>query len=177
MKRGIAIFFLALFLMYHIGYLGYYWYSVQELNDQWVSHVEITQDMKHVTIPIALPYWTETEYRPSHGTINIDGKQYRTVMEKYSKDAIHLIVAQDRGTEQLRQHIADWIKMMNTADSDHSGSSKANFLKSVSKDYLNFLEINLQEDFWEIKNTSYNYIFSERLANRSLDVITPPPQA
>jgi len=164
-----------LFLMYHIGYLGYYWYSIEQINEQWLVQVEVTPNMKHVTIPITLPYWSDTDYRPAHGTINIDGKQYRTVLEKYDKDAIHLIVAEDKAVAELNASISDWLKAMNSADSDSPLSNKANFLKSVAKDYLGLEQIVLPEDFWKQEDTSY-YVSNEGIISRPNDVITPPPQ-
>ena len=56
--------------MYQVGYLGYYWYSTERIEDKWMSHVEITPDMKHVSIPVSLPYWnSQQEYRVTHGKI------------------------------------------------------------------------------------------------------------
>ena len=52
MKRLIALGFLTLFLLYHIGYLGYYWYSMKQINEEWLVRVDVTPDMKHISIPI-----------------------------------------------------------------------------------------------------------------------------
>lgn len=174
MKRLIALFFLSLFLLYHVGYLGYYWYSARQINERWLVQVEVTPDMKHVSIPIALPYWTETEYRPAHGTITIDGKQYRAVMEKYSKDALHLILAEDHAAQKLDQSISEWIKMMNATNSE--SSNEVNFLKSVAKDYLADQPLHIPERLYALVKSGF-YHFDSALQCQSMDILTPPPRA
>ncbi|WP_159584273.1 hypothetical protein [Marinoscillum sp. 108] len=174
MKRLIALGFLTLFLLYHIGYLGYYWYSMKQINEEWLVRVDVTPDMKHISIPITLPYWSDqSEYRPSHGSITINGKQYRTVLEKYSQDAIHLIVAEDYAVQELNQSISDWIKMMNTSDSEHSG--KVNLLKSIAKDYLADTHDLLPEKLFKLTETSF-FSTSDMLTECYSTITTPPPQ-
>lgn len=175
MRKATAIFFLALFLLYHVGYLGYYWYSAQQIDEQWLAHVEITPDMKHVSIPITLPYWNDqSTYRVAHGKINIDGKVYRKVMQKYEKDAIHLILAEDRKTAALHGHIADWVQAM--SDSETPVNGKSEILISIAKDYT------LDNLLWVTMSTVSTLENNHCLeAPRSLSIVfgevsTPPPQ-
>ena len=133
MRKAFSIFFLALFLLYQVGYLGYYWFSSHQINQKWMSQVEITPDMKHVSIPISLPYWTsQSDYRVTHGKININGVPYRKVMQKYDEEAIHLIVAKDTETENLNQSIADWVRAMTDSESS-SNDGKTELLKYNSR--------------------------------------------
>lgn len=87
MKNIISIFFLTLFLLYQVGYLGFYWISLKQTNQEWLGKVEYTGVTKKVSISITLPYWNDqSEYRPTSGSITIGGKVYRKFMQKYSQD-------------------------------------------------------------------------------------------
>lgn len=175
MRKAISIFFLGLFLLYHVGYLGYYWYSAQQINDQWMAHVEVTPDMKHVSIPITLPYWNDqSNYRVTHGKIMINGKLYRKVMQKYERDAIHLIVAEDSKTERLNQNIADWVKSMTDAESNTNG--KADFIKSVAKDYTISNCPTLAGATESILDIDYSQLAVRGALETFPEISTPPPQ-
>lgn len=130
--------------------------------------------MKHVSIPISLPYWTETNYRPSQGTINIEGIKYRKVMERYADDAIHLLVLEDKASAKLTAEMADWVKAMSSSESDTSG--KINFLNAIAKDYLSMTEIAIPENTFLLNPIEY-FFYQDGLSTRSLEINSPPPQA
>lgn len=179
MRKVISIFFLTLFLLYQVGYLGYYWFSTHQINQKWMSHVEITPDMKHVSIPISLPYWTDqTEYRITQGKININGELYRKVMQKYENNAIHLIVAKDSDTEKLNQSISDWVQAMSDSEKSSSSNGKADLIKSI-KDYIPRTNISEFNCLSMIGTIDQIYPISNDNAPSSLfaDCLTPPPQA
>lgn len=136
--------------------------------------MEISPDMKLVSIPISLPYWTETSYRPSQGTLNIDGVTYRKVMEKYSNDSIHILVLEDKASDKLTADMADWVKSMSSTESDTSG--KINFLNSIAKDYLSLAEVVIPENTFSLNSIEY-FFFQEGLSTRILEINAPPPQA
>ncbi len=176
MRKAFSIFFLCLFLLYQVGYLGYYWYSARQIDNKWMSDVEITPDMQHFSIPIALPYWTsQSEYRVTTGKIVINGTLYRKVMQKYAMDAIHLIVAKDRDTEKLNHSIADWVRAMSNGESNNKNG--ADLLKSVIKEYMP--ESN---NIWSASRISFllhpNFGMRALVRVKSLyrEVTTPPPQ-
>ncbi len=179
MRKVISIFFLSLFLLYQVGYLGYYWFSAHQINEKWMSHVDVTPDMKHVSIPIELPYWTnQSEYRITHGKININGELYRKVMQKYENNAIHLIVAKDSDTAKLNQSISDWVKAMSDSEQSSSDNGKADLLKSI-KDYIprtSFSEFNSIAQNNAI-DQSFTVSDEKMLPGIITDTHTPPPQA
>lgn len=173
LRRSLSIFFLVLFLLYQVGFLAYYWYSAEQINEQWLSLVEITPDMKHVTIPVALPYWNnQDEYQPTHGKININGKLYRKVFQKYYMNEIHLIIAEDLATAQLQRSVADWVRMM----TDMPNNGKSSLLKSVTKEYICDEDVFLSEPpiVIEEKGLTSMYIASE--GKVFAEKHTPPPQ-
>lgn len=178
-RKVTSIFFLCLFLLYQVGYLGYYWYSHQKINDKWNDYVTVTPDMKHVTIPVSLPYWnSQSEYQATHGKIIINGDPYRKVMQKYDHDAIHLIVAKDQETTRLNQNISDWIQAMSDGENSNQ-HGESSLLKSAVKDYTNkqVMPVTFNQDLLAIK-TAWSFSFDEATpAQRFATVNTPPPQA
>ena len=162
--------------MYQVGYLGYYWYSTERIEDKWMSHVEITPDMKHVSIAVSLPYWNnQQEYRVTHGKIIINGEVYRKVLQKYANEAIHLIIAKDTDTEKLNLSIADWVRGMSDGESPNQG--KSDLTKSVIKEYVSDKTTN-----WGAVELSFsNMIKTDHFpapfkSNKFAEVTTPPPQ-
>lgn len=175
MRKSLSIFFLSLFLLYHVGYLGYYWYSARKIDDQWLGKVEITPDMKHVTIPVDLPYWSNQEaYQPTHGKININGKRYRKVFQKYDSNKIHLLLAEDRASEQLERSIADWVRMMTDTETPESG--KADLLKSAIKEYVPNQSTFLSDPITLIAESHPAGFYQASEGNLFAEHITPPPQ-
>ena len=85
----------------------------------------------------------------------------------------HLIVAEDYAVQELNQSISDWIKMMNTSDSEHSG--KVNLLKSIAKDYLADTHDLLPEKLFKLTETSF-FSTSDMLTECYSTITTPPPQ-
>lgn len=170
MRKTIAIFFLTLFLLYHVGYLGYYWYSLKQIDYKYQSLINYDGPAMRISVPITLPYWNDQgSFRPTHGKMVIDGKVYRKVLQKYAQDAIHLVLVEDRLTEKLNNSLADWLNTMNGANSEQS------VLKSVVKDYIPSADpfaLHPSVELMHQKYFSYHY----NLLHRSSDVITPPPQ-
>ena len=159
--------------MYHVGYLGYYWVSQQQINQKWLESVEYTGQVKEVSIPMSLPYWrSQNEYEYTNGKFTWEGKLYRKVKQKYSDGALHIILIEDHLTQELNQSVSEWIKSITDTKNDNSGKTT---VKSFVKDYIHtpvefayqpgfsFLskKVSLYHDFWQ---------------NVSQDIITPPPQ-
>lgn len=173
MKKIISIFFLTLFLLYHVGYLGFYWLSLEQINQEWLSRVEYTGLTKKVSIPITLPYWNDqSEYRSASGSITIDGVVYRKVMQKYSRDALHLILVQDTLTQNLNKSIADWVQAMSDTNPDNNSNK---ILKSIAKDYLLVESVSPGEPGYTYKSEKY-FSYITIFHSLAQDVITPPPQ-
>lgn len=176
MRKLAAIFFLSLFLVYHVGYIGFYWLSVKQIARQWQAQAEYHEGaLKKIAIPVALPYMPDQpEYRATHGTITIDGKIYRKVMHKYVQNTIHLLVAEDHLSENLNQSFEDWINSM--TGTQNNSSEKSTLLKSLIKSYFapgNHLALTP-----EISTSGENHFYYlAKSYSLALDIDTPPPQA
>lgn len=170
MRKVASIFFLTLFLLYHVGYLGFYWFSLKKIDYKYQTLVNFEGPVKRISIPITLPYWNDqSEYRTAQGKINLDGKIYRKVLQKYAQDAVHLVLVEDKLTEKLNTSLADWLDTMNGTSNEKS------LLKSVVKDFLpteDPYDYGSPFSLVDQRYFSYNYYLLER----SSDVITPPPQ-
>lgn len=142
-----------------------------------MAHVEITPDMKHVSIPISLPYWTaQSEYRVTNGKIVINGSVYRKVMQKYDQEAIHLIVAKDTDTEKLNHSIADWVRAMSDGEANSEGGS--DLIKSAVKDYVPVAASSWSSEQIALTlDKTFGVQPTVALSSRCSEVTTPPPQA
>lgn len=140
-----------------------------------MAHVEVTPDMKHVAIPITLPYWNDqSNYRVTHGKIMIDGKLYRKVLQKYEQDAIHLIVAEDSQTERLNNTIADWVRAM--SDSESSSNDKADLIKSAAKDYTLYQQLTYSKSLILLAEQSFGTHPASNTLETYPELNTPPPR-
>lgn len=136
--------------------------------------VEYSGQLKKISIPVNVPYMPDqNEYISTDGSITIDGKIYRKVMHKYSENMVHLIVVEDRLSENLNKSFDDWINSMMGTQSNKS--EKTTLIKSLIKDYIGEAKnLALAPGFNFLDEKYFFYITN--FYSLSLDIDTPPPQ-
>lgn len=174
MKRFYSIFFLILFLLYHVGYIGVYWLAANQIDDYWNSPSNFKGQVKKISIPMALPYWGDHEdYRPTDGTFEWEGKTYRKVLRKYAQDTVHLILIEDKLTAQLDKSIKEWIQLSTESTSDEN--SKTTFLKTFAKDYVQVGDlVGISASIREQNPGNTKYVATDGIS--ALDITSPPPK-
>ncbi|MEP4534923.1 MAG: hypothetical protein ABJ004_17650 [Cyclobacteriaceae bacterium] len=177
MKRVGSILLLILFLAIHVGHLGYYWYGLKKIDNQWLEHVEVHSELTHITVPVTLPYWnTQSEYKSTYGSITIEGKKYRKVYQKYDSNGLHLLLAEDYRTLALKQSISDWIQMTTDTESS-SGNSTSDLIKTLSKEYTSLYLICFESKLREL-TSGYGASFQQVALLDGFELIsTPPPRS
>lgn len=174
LRKIASIFFLALFLVYHVGYIGFYWLSKTQIDAEWRAQDEYTGVMKKVSIPVAFPYMPDRdEYVATEGTINIDGKVYRKVLHKYTNNTIHLVLVEDHLSEKLNQSFDDWINSMTGTDTNPSG--KSSLIKSLVKEYFDLGKSFVASPLFCLLDKKH-FFYITKSYSLSLDIDTPPPQ-
>ncbi len=175
MKRIGVILLLVLFLIIHVGHIGYYWYGLKKIDQYWQEGTELTENLKHLIVPINIPYRNnDKEYRPGQGSIRHEGIKYRIVYEKYDDQGLHILLAQDYSTQRLTREISDWVNMTTDGDMPADGS-RAGLVKSLIKDYIFRDSIMLEYDLLVIKSQQ-PWIHVLMPSHGHIENDTPPPE-
>lgn len=175
MKRAGAILLLLLFLTIHVGHLGYYWYGLKQIDRYWQQDAELTQDLKHLIVPIIIPYRNnDTAFRKGRGSILLEGVTYRIIYEKYDNKGLHILLAQDHSAQKLTREVSDWVNM--TTDGEKSAAGhRADLVKHLMKDYLFRSSIELKERVL-ISLTCYKGVNVAATIDGFAHPDTPPPE-
>lgn len=178
MRRFSAIVLLFVFLLYHIGYYGFYLIASYQLDNQW--HAKTYQDklneenLLYTAIPLAVPYQNnQTEYVPASGKVEVDGNFYRVVRQRYANDTLHVMYVQDALQKELQQSVDKWLATIipvpqSDADSQH-------LWISLTKSFLIHKTLQLDEPLSLISLQTYGDVELKEYEFISV-VPLPPPQ-
>lgn len=178
MRRFAAIVLLFVFLLYHIGYYGFYLLASYQLDNHW--HAKTYQDeldeenLLYTAIPLAVPYQVnQTEYVPASGKVEVEGDFYRVVRQRYANDTLHVIYVPDILQIELQQSVDKWLSTIipipqSDADSQH-------LWISLTKSFLIHQSLQLDEPVRLISLYSYRNVSLHE--NEFISVVPlPPPQ-
>lgn len=144
---------------------------VQRLDDHQYS-VDETVTLK---IPITIPYQLDTEdYKRVDGEIEHNGEFYRLVKQKFDRDTLYIVCIKDQTGKRINQALTDYVKTF--TDNPMQGKQPSKSLPTFIKDFIpTSMQIFHVCDGW---NYSVGGESLERFFyNRSLVVVTPPPQS
>ena len=178
MRNFFAICLLLLFLLYNAGYYIFYLTFNLQYENSWKEKVEdhdldpgilITK-----SIPITLVYQADQkEFQPVLETIEIDGKVYRVLQQRYAKDTLHIVYIYDRTGKQMKNSLRDWI---NTLTQKPSNSKNTTVWDSFEKNYIPY-----HLDFSLFTNSEFDKIFRvfkvSDILSPFIESLTPPPKA
>lgn len=139
MRQASALFLLFVFGLYHLGYYGFYLIANYQSDNYWngvTLQAELDEEvLLHAVIPLAIPYQqNQTEYQPANGKVEIDGRYYRVVRQKYANDTLHVIYTADALRQGIERSIDKWIaSILPTPASDTDGM---HMWKSLVKGFL-----------------------------------------
>lgn len=178
MRRLTAIFFLTLFLLNIIGYYGVFLGLKYSMEQQLVGQLDADEyqadDLIEFKIAVTLPYMPDQiQYERVDGLIDVEGKYYRLVKQRYAGDTLYIVCLPDYDQQKIHKAIEEYVQTF--ASPDANKSKQLDFSKSLSKDYMPMatsLEQGLQGGYYETGNQSYV------VSNYSvyLPVFSPPPQ-
>jgi hypothetical protein len=176
MKRIASILLLILFLAIHVGHLGFYWFESNRIEQQWLEKIEYGTNLREITIPINLPYWNlQSEFQPTHGSVELDGITYRKVFQKYDSKGLHILLAEDHKTAQLNQTMTDWINMTTQPESNE-GPAKSRLI-DLNKEYTSQTLSYVLSGYTEIVGEANFPFVGTKPTSGHLRLTTPPPRS
>jgi hypothetical protein len=169
---------LFILLFYHAGYYGFYINALYQLESSWNLKIEsgdLPENLLQTkSISLTFPYQPDQEdFQPVSEKLEIEGKFYRVVKQKYAKDTLHIVYINDIERDQLKISFNEWIYSITQKPVSKDG--KQVILANTTKNYLpiNFsfsFDSVLYDDF--IKSTQYYVVVKSPF----LKIPTPPPQ-
>lgn len=178
MRRITAITLLFLFLLNIIGYYGVFLGLKYTLGQKVVEDLDSESfsagDLVEFEIPVTLPYMPDqANYERVDGLIEVEGKYYRLVKQKYAGDTLFIVCLPDHDQQKIHKAIEEYVSTFTAPDA--SQSKTVDFSKSLSKDYLPTL-VTLEDvskaGFYETGTKSY--VASSYSAY--LSILSPPPK-
>lgn len=128
-------------------------------------------------IPLSLPYMADEEqFRETNTLFEKDGKLYRAIKQRYTKDTLQVIYVVDTAKSNLQTTIKHWVNSL-VNDELPDGGSNSLLSKSFVKEYQPseaydlYTPVTLNE-----AQKTVGFIFST-YDFQFLNIHTPPPEA
>ena len=124
------------------------------------------------SIPISFAYQPDQdEFQPVMQSIEIFGRYYRIIKQRYAKDTLHIMYVADIQREDMHKSLKDWIHTISQSSQDRKTTIKDGLEKNYLLYSLEFLPINGYTD-----NPAYQFSFVPDLLFNPADVLKPPPR-
>ncbi|MEQ8686861.1 MAG: hypothetical protein RIF36_14415 [Imperialibacter sp.] len=179
LRRITAISLLFLFLLNIIGFYGVFMGLKYNLEQQVVSDLDsdnFNEDqLVEFKVAVSLAYMPDqARYERVDGLIEVEGKYYRLVKQKYAGDTLYIVCLPDYNQQKLHEAIEDYVSTFTAPDA--STTKQVDLSKSLSKDYMISkvaMERGSYGTFYSVENTDYvvsDYTFY-------LSIQSPPPRS
>ena len=170
MRQTAAIVLLFVLVLYHLGYYGFYLVASYQLDNSWQQKAyqeKFDEDnLLYTAIPFAVPYQrNQPNYEPADGSkIEVDGKFYRIIRQRYANDTLHVMYTPDALQEELKLSVDKWLStIIPLPGSDSEGQQ---LWISLTKSFLVHQELQLPEpvrhfslrDYGDVTLPQYEYI-------------------
>jgi len=136
MKKVVSIFLVVLLLLNVMGYYGLF------LGLRYKNTLQVTKridadnysasETVTIKIPLAIPYYGDTDFARVEGEIEYEGQIYRLVKQKLERDTLHVICIQDAKAKHLEEALAEYVKTFADQSADCSNTRT---IQSFIKDY------------------------------------------
>lgn len=137
MKKTAVIALLTLFLFNTVGYKAVFIYLSQKADTRLEARINDVPDgdlgLITFKFPLNLPYLTDTDdFENTEGEITVNGKIYKLVKRKISRDTLIVLCVDHKEKTQLEKEDSDYFKKVNDLTSDSSTKTA----KQVKVDYI-----------------------------------------
>jgi hypothetical protein len=137
MKKLTANLLILLLLLNVLGYYGIFmgikYQHTTELSHSFDESTFNQFQTITIKIPLAIPYYSNTDFERVDGEIEHNGEFYRLVKQKYEKDTLHIVCVRDFKSESIKQALTDYVKTFSEHSSDGKSTQTA---PSFIKDYI-----------------------------------------
>ena len=177
MQKVISLFLVVLLLLNVMGYYGLF------LGLKYKNSLQVTnrlnaddyRDSETVTIkiPLAVPYFSDTDFERVDGQIEYKGQFYRLVKQKLAKDTLHVVCIQDPKAKHIEEALTEYVKTFADQSADRSSSKT---IHSFIKDYVSTsFSLGAAETGWSI--SLHHITVNISFASRYVSFPSPPPKA
>lgn len=124
------------FLFYHFGYHLYFIALQHQIENHWKNRVfdsSFSQEERVMLMPLTIPYLANQEdYQVTNTPIDINGRHFRAIKQKYANDTLEIIYVLDAPKSQLVNQVNQWISLLNSESNQADGNI---FFFKMYKDY------------------------------------------
>nr|WKN35758.1 hypothetical protein K4G66_25655 [Tunicatimonas sp. TK19036] len=179
MRQAAAIVLLFVLVLYHLGYYGFYLVASYQLDNDWQEKAfqeDFDEDkLLYTAIPFAVPYQrNQPEYEPANGgKVEVEGKFYRVVRQRYANDTLHVMYMPDVLQEELQLSVDKWLAtIIPLPGSDSEGQQ---LWLSLTKSFLIHQVLQLDDPVRHISLHTYGDVTLPRYEYLSV-IPSPPPR-
>lgn len=177
MKKVVSIFLVVLLLLNVMGYYGLF------LGLKYKNSVQVTQrlnaddyqDSETITlkVPLAIPYYGDTEFERVDGEIEHNGEFYRLVKQKLEKDTLYIVCIKDVKSKHIQEALTEYVKTF----TDHSADrSHTKTIQSFIKDYVpTSFNLDSSATGWNL-TILHPFILKDSFSNPYFSIPSPPPK-
>jgi hypothetical protein len=176
MKKLTAHLLIMLLLLNVLGYYGIFmgikYQHTTELNHRFDESSFDEFETITIKIPLAIPYYNNTDFERVNGEIEHNGEFYRLVKQKYEKDTLHIVCVRDFKSESIKQALTDYIKTFSEHSSDGKTTQTA---PGFIKDYITtHFDMTTSAEGW--KSDIRFGLTDKMLISFSPTLTSPPPE-
>jgi len=160
-------------LGYYGLFLGLKYQNTQRVTQQLDDDDYQEDETITLKVPLAIPYYSDTEFQRVNGEIEYGGEFYHLVKQKFLRDTLHIVCIRDVKSKHTKQALADYVKTF--TDHPVNGTS--------GKEVLGFIKDYLTTNFGlGSASVGWNFSFEfhalvEAVSLLSLPIHSPPPEA
>jgi hypothetical protein len=177
MKKVISILLVALLMLNVMGYYGLFlglkYQNTQQITERLDSDDYTDNETITIRVPLAVPYYPDTEFQRIDGEIEHNGEFYHLVKQKLLRDTLHIVCIKDIKSKHIKQALTDYVKTFTDHPAD---AAQGKTIPGFIKDYLttNFA-LGSSSTGW---NLSFEFhIVVEPVSLFFLPIHSPPPEA
>lgn len=174
MKKAVSIVLVVLLMLNVMGYYGLFVGLKYRNNLKMTQRLDVDaySELETITIkiPLAIPYYGDTEYQRVEGEIEHEGQFYRLVKQKMQSDTLHLVCIRDTNAERIHEALSEYVRSF----ADQSADFKT--IPSLIREYF--------ASTFALKHASSGWAMKLCFGNTTLPVVAgshsapaPPPEA
>ncbi len=176
MKKAVSVFLVVLLLLNVMGYYGFF------LGLKYKNSLQVTERLNAddytesetitIKVPLAIPYFGDTEFERVDGEIEHNGEFYRLVKQKLEKDTLHIVCMKDIKSKHIQEALTEYVKTFADQSADRSHTKT---IQSFIKDYVS-TSFNLESSSagWKLK-IAYPQ-GGHSFSNPYFTILSPPPK-
>lgn len=176
MKKAVSILLVVLLLLNVMGYYGLflglkYKNSLQVIERLNANDYNPSETIT-IKVPLAIPYYGDTEFERVDGEIEHHGEFYRLVKQKLEKDTLHIVCIKDVKRKHIQEALTEYVKTFSDQSTDRSHTKT---IQPFIKDYV-ATSFNMESFATGWKLTIAYHHGEQLFSNPFFSIPSPPPK-